>query len=765
MPITVPPADGRRYDQLLADALARIPVHNPDWTNFNRSDPGVTLLELFAFLTETLLYRVDQIPERNRRAFLTLLSVPLHPAQPARGIATISNDRGALQKESLDHDLELWAGNVPFRTGLGLDVLPVQGYTCYKRPVPLTDESREFYRQLYASFLQPTDGRLSGPALLDPIPYETAPLAPDIPSGVDLVSDTADSSLWVALLARTHDEVEPTRSALAGATLNLGLVPVVEDADVTLPPVGTAVPEGTAHLEYQLPKVASADGRLPADPARRVAAYQPLVPRPVDDVNALLHPGIVQLPLPPVEGLRTWTDLEPLEEGADEFPPVLDDMLAGRVVTWLRIRARSAAQARLLWAGVNAVPIEARRHIADELLADGDGRPDQARRLAHTPVVAGSVRLTVTPPGSRPERWQEIDDLLAAGPEVPVPDITVPPGAPNAPGSDGPVDVFTLDAEAGTLRFGDGLHGRRPPAGATLHVAYDAASGTAANVGPGAVNVSHALPPGMKVTNPVRTWGGADTETVRDGERQVARYLQHRDRLVTAEDFATITRRTPGVEVGRVEVLPAYDPRIVPSAPGDAPGAVTLLLIPRRDARQPEAPVPDRFFMDSVCRYLDPRRLVTTELFLRSPVYVPVHVSVGVDVLPGHGVAEVTRRVRDELARVLSPLPLRYQTDTEVDVAYPHAAQGWPLHAAVTRAELIAWATRVPGVRVVRDLLLGTTAMDGLDSVPMAGLQLPRLDAFSVVAGDPVPLDQLQGAAVDRPERRPLPVPRIPEAC
>ena len=42
MPLSIPTLDNRRYQDLLDEALARIPVHNPEWTNFNRSDPGVT---------------------------------------------------------------------------------------------------------------------------------------------------------------------------------------------------------------------------------------------------------------------------------------------------------------------------------------------------------------------------------------------------------------------------------------------------------------------------------------------------------------------------------------------------------------------------------------------------------------------------------------------------------------------------------------------------------------------------------------------------
>src|SRR2546430_1351550 len=107
MPITVPNLDDRRYRQLLDEALARIPVHTPEWTNFNESDPGVTLLELFAFLTESLLFRCNQIPERNRQKFLQLLGVALRPASSARGIVTFSNENPTLETVTLGEDLEV----------------------------------------------------------------------------------------------------------------------------------------------------------------------------------------------------------------------------------------------------------------------------------------------------------------------------------------------------------------------------------------------------------------------------------------------------------------------------------------------------------------------------------------------------------------------------------------------------------------------------------------------------------------------------------
>ena len=100
---------------------------------------------------------------------------------------------------------------------------------------------------------------------------------------------------------------------------------------------------------------------------------------------------------------------------------------------------------------------------------------------------------------------------------------------------------------------------------------------------------------------------------------------------MSAEDFEPIVRRTPGVDVGRVDVIPAWNPELAPSAPGLAAGAVTLMLIPRVDTAHPGAPQPDQPFLDAVCSYIDSRRLVTTEIFLRGPVYKPIWMSVGAD--------------------------------------------------------------------------------------------------------------------------------------
>ncbi len=66
MSILIPVVDDTGYKALLDEALRRIPAHAPEWTDFNQSDPGVALLQLFAWIADTYRCRLDGIPESHR---------------------------------------------------------------------------------------------------------------------------------------------------------------------------------------------------------------------------------------------------------------------------------------------------------------------------------------------------------------------------------------------------------------------------------------------------------------------------------------------------------------------------------------------------------------------------------------------------------------------------------------------------------------------------------------------------------------------------
>jgi hypothetical protein len=771
MPLTIPAIDNRGFTELRDEGLGRIRVHNPEWTNLHRSDPGVTLVEVFAFLTESLLYRANLIPERNRRKFLKLLGVPLAPATAARGLVAFSNDRGPLETTTLPAGLEVTAGALSFRIDQGLDVLPVDARIYYKREVKKAPpEVLAYYNQLYASFL-------GGSLPTSPLLYQSVPLTGA--DGLDPGTDTIDNSWWVALVARKADVAGLTgkdltdalneiRRQIGSKTLTLGVVPWLTDATRQLTPGGTADPERAAHLTCTI-QIVPEDGRLPENPGDRVPKYRQL--SVIESGNVLISPGTVQVALPEKSALGVWTNMGPLEAGVGDFPPAIEDSaVEARVLTWLRFSVPPHANAKIRWTGINAATVSQRARVTAERMPPGTGAPEQLLRLSHHPVLPESVRVFVTRDGGQTDEWNRIDDLSNAGAEVPVPDPRLPPHIPRRQTDP---RVFSCDAEAGELRFGDGARGARPPLGADIVVDYEYSEGREGNVNEGAIKSGPSLPPGFTVTNPVSTWGGADAETVAEGEKHVQRFVQHRERLVSAEDFAIITWRTPGVEMGRVEVIPASSPELGINEPGDAPGAVTLMLVPRHDPQQPDAPRPDRLFLDAVCTWLDPRRLVTTEVFLRGPVYKKIWVSVAIDVETERGIAEVRQAVEYALRSTLAPLPPE-GVESGPDALLPlftkppsAGARGWPLRKSVVALELAAITARVPGVTAVRELLLaGETDTASQASIPMRGLELPRVAGIIVSLGTAVPIADLRGkkGAGSGPSSF-LPIPVVPEEC
>ncbi len=74
MSIPSPNLDDRDYADLMEEARALIPRLYPEWTDHNPTDPGVVLVELLAWLTEMMIYRVNQTPEENVWTFLKLLN-------------------------------------------------------------------------------------------------------------------------------------------------------------------------------------------------------------------------------------------------------------------------------------------------------------------------------------------------------------------------------------------------------------------------------------------------------------------------------------------------------------------------------------------------------------------------------------------------------------------------------------------------------------------------------------------------------------------
>src|SRR3954468_15607410 len=128
-----PRLDDRSYEDLVAELVARIPAHTPEWTNPRAGDPGRTLIELFAWLGDALLYRANLIPERQRLVFLKLLGLPLKSAQAARKLVSLAWAQPTeLSAASLVSGARI-AAAAPFETLSDTTLLPIFAEAYIKR--------------------------------------------------------------------------------------------------------------------------------------------------------------------------------------------------------------------------------------------------------------------------------------------------------------------------------------------------------------------------------------------------------------------------------------------------------------------------------------------------------------------------------------------------------------------------------------------------------------------------------------------------------
>ena len=88
MPLPAPDLDDRRFQDLVDEAKRLVMRRCPEWTDHNVSDPGITLIETFAQMTDQLFYRLNQVPDRLYITFLNLIGLRMLPPTPARAPIT-----------------------------------------------------------------------------------------------------------------------------------------------------------------------------------------------------------------------------------------------------------------------------------------------------------------------------------------------------------------------------------------------------------------------------------------------------------------------------------------------------------------------------------------------------------------------------------------------------------------------------------------------------------------------------------------------------
>jgi hypothetical protein len=600
--LVAPNLDDRTWDDLVRQARDLIPRYMPQWTDHNPSDLGITLIELFAFLVEGLTYRLNQVPERNYIAFLNLLGITRDPETPAKVYLTFIAQPGR------------------------------------KVEVP-----------------EGTQAQTEGSETESPVVFET---------------DRALTVLPIALKDAALIDLKAGTYRNASALFSR---PPAPGGKLTIEPAGTIMLvlgfDGASaeplELEWQFSSPLIPDPKVTVSWKYSAGPLPPATwPDAIADgrAAALAHDGPVRLKLP--TGGAAWSPQKPSWGTFEGDSPMPDQR------HWIGVQIKNdstkpanVAIERILF---NAVSAHAALTVAaPEKVGRGDGTAFQVFPLLNRPLFR-------IPESDDPYRHLQVhvdDKLWTRVDELPPADDT----------------VYRVDAVTGDISFGNfdptrkKGRGRMPPAGSEITARYRyVAGGLRTNVGPERVNGLRIPVDGIVgVTNLAPSFGASDEEPIEDTMRRAPELFKVRDRAVTGDDYEYLAREaSTDVAIVRCLTPRRHETDNRPTWNKDdpwqfaglnrAPGNVVVIIVPQiarermSDVGRPE---PSRDLIDEVQRYLDARRLLTANVQVTGPRYLPIVVTVTGTVF-GSAIrgglvrdkSEVEQDIRAKLQRFFHPL-------------------------------------------------------------------------------------------------------------
>ncbi|HED40819.1 MAG TPA: putative baseplate assembly protein [Chromatiales bacterium] len=724
MPLPVPNLDDRRFDDLVKEAQARLATHLPELTHIAPGDPVHSFIDLFAWLTETILYRTNLIPERQRRVFLNLLQIPVHPARPARGVVCVDAGPNSVQLNDILRDgAQLTAGKQTLTTLGELQPTNLSLQVAIKEKLDATALAE---MGLTLQDLQEQFGLRK-----DEIPSPFQPRSFNLGEEVLTLKNSLDNSFYLACIAprQLDDQVDKLRKNLAGITLNVGIAPADELEGVAINELNPRT------LIWEL--VSTGEEGEPI--------YLPLDILS-DSSKGGRQSGVVRLRLPRNGQLFTaFTNDDPMFTGYRDLPPdLIDQVEATRVVFWIRLRCPEHPSLQLGYLGLNAVDVVAQGLRQDLMVGMGTGQPDQVIVLPDQQIDASTLQLQVEENGSWAD-WQAVDYLAGQSPSA---------------------RVFRLNADSGYVYFGDGISsGYRPPEGHRIRiVSYRFGGGVEGNLAAGSIKEIQDGNPRFKVRHDWPLSGGLNAETVEQAERRIPQFLTHRNRAVTRQDFKFITEANPVNPVARAEVLEGFLPAAtIQAARDDVPGVVSVFVLPPAQPELGHTPKPSQGLLKDVFTYLLQRIVLGTELYVLSPEFVPIAISVLLQVREPETEQQTLRDVQQALVEYLWPL-----------VPGGGRTEGWPMGSAVRINELSTEISRVEGVLAINAVSLfkrtskGWRVLNATEEISLSRYQLPELMGVRVESGKGKPalpsgIGYLEGQTPT--SSGVVAVPVIPDVC
>jgi len=674
--------DDRTFKDLVEECILRIPRYCPEWTNHNPGDPGITLVELFAWLTDQMLLRFNQVPRQNYVAFLELLGIRLSPPTAATCELTFYLTR-----------FQPGVVTIPFAT----EVATIRTET---------EEAVVFTTNHELIIGNPQIKHLLTANTNEEIPQQ-------------LSDRTPSNSQW--------DNIEETFLFAEPRPGNCFYL-ILEDSDYSV--------AGNVIAITFKGEAARSTGINPDDPPRQWEAWngrnwQPIlrvqeddrtkgfsfsdISQPLEGADIILHLP-QELPHTAFETSYSGHWIRCVYTSPNETQPRYS---TSPTIVGLTIRSMGGA--------VNATQCI---RVESELLGISNGKPGQVFELRSQPVLdripEQGEHIEVRLPTSAIQSWTEVPNFGESRPEhlhytidsqtatvqfgplirepSQIKQLTHERTQLQAVGTiirreHAETRNFTYLQSQATTNAGnvvlDRQYGRVPPLGSEIYMlAYRTGGGSWGNVEAGKITViKNSIPYVKGVINYRAARGGTDAESLDEAVMRVPELLRTRETAVTPEDFERLAKTAAQRKVARAHTLtkPEYT----------TAGMVRLLIVPKKveidSFDLSRGMKPDDYFnlseelKSEVLAHMRDRKPLGVQVKLEEPEYVGVSVETEIFLEPHYN----NMRDREEIrAKLLSTL-YSFLNPLTGGLEY----NGWELGRSLYTSDIFAICQQIPGVR------------------------------------------------------------------
>lgn len=595
MALLAPKLDDRSFQELVDEAKKRIPHYCREWTDHNVSDPGVTLIELFAWMTDIILYRLNRVPDLHYIKFMEMLGISLK--EPVSAKAPVS----------------FWL-SAPQETAV---------------VIPKGTEVASTQTETEPSIVFTTDNDF----IIEP------------PILSEVISRVASSSKGVLKQYIDHN-VRRLETGMEGIEV-FSRVPQVDDAfyfgfenNISNYILGLELdcdPAGGAGIDPSMPPYVWEAST--GDKESRWA----ICSQDEDTTKGFNVQGRIQIHLPKMgkysvskENLY-WIRVRIREISEAELQEGVSPYQVSPKVLQLNVSSLGGT-----------LPATHAEHVSKEFLGRSDGSAGQRFQLQMAPILERQPgeQLAMQVEGEKPRQWTEVSDFADSG----ATDLHYTLDSISGELRFGPA----VRQQDGTIK----LYGSIPPRGANLiFEKYRFGGGEKGNIQTGIINtLKTSIPYIAQVANRKPAWGGLDPETLESAMTRAPQLLRSRDRAVTESDYEFLAREALPSAIGRVKCLqprPAEAGRV---APGQIYVLVIPRVMNPEYYLEPKSLEPKEADLKVLEEYLNDRRLLTSRLDIRAPAYRWVSAKVQLRASPGVDQETVEAAVLARLYKLLNPL-------------------------------------------------------------------------------------------------------------